>query len=117
MGRLGLYNALSMAFAGIIGGLLAQRNLAYAWWAYFAAGLLVIPVKLVLIEPSFERQADHVESYLQHLGQSLKTAFTGSAGYFVLYAAGIWFFFSIGFWLWQPYLQASRVPVAWSGFI
>jgi MFS family permease len=117
MGHLGWYTALSMAFAGIAGGLLAQINLAYAWWAYFAAGLLAIPIKLALIEPPFEHKSEHAESYLQHLGQSLKTAFTGSASYFVLYAAGIWFFFSIGFWLWQPYLKVSSVPVAWFGAI
>ena len=29
----------------------------------------------------------------------------------------IWFFFSIGFWLWQPYLELSAVPLAGFGFI
>ena len=42
---------------------------------------------------------------------------SGAAGYYVFYAAVIWFFFSIGFWLWQPYLALSTVPLVWFGFI
>ncbi len=116
-GKMGWYGSLSMAFAGIVGGLLAQLDMAYAWWAYFAAGQLALIEKFFLIEPPFYRSTENAESYLQHLGKSWRMSTTGAAGYFVFYAATIWFFFSIGFWLWQPYLELSAVPLAWFGFI
>ena len=116
-GKMGWYASLSMAFAGIIGGLLAALDMSYAWWAYFAAGQMAMIVKFTLVEPPFFRAAEKEESYLQHLGKSWKMSTSGTAGYYVFYAAVIWFFFSIGFWLWQPYLERSAVPLAWFGFI
>jgi MFS family permease len=116
-GRIKWHASLSMALAGIVGGLLAQLDMAYAWWAYFGAGLLAMAVKFTLQEPPFFRASEHEEPYLQHLGQSLKLAFAGNATYFILYAAAIWLFFSIGFWLWQPYLQLIAVPVSFFGFL
>jgi len=116
-GKMGWYGSLSMAFAGIIGGVLAQYDMAYAWWAYFAAGQMAMIVTFTLQEPPFYRETVQSESYLQHLGKSWKISTTGAAGYYVFYAATIWFFFSIGFWLWQPYLELSAVPLAWFGFI
>jgi MFS family permease len=116
-GKMGWYGSISMAFAGIIGGLLAQYDMAYAWWAYFAAGLLSMVVTFTLQEPPISRASEPKESYLQHLGKSWRMSTTGAAGYYVFYAASIWFFFSIGFWLWQPYLELSAVPLAWFGFV
>jgi MFS family permease len=116
-GKMVWYGSLSMAFAGIVGGLLAQYDMSYAWWAYFAAGQLGMIVTFTLQEPPFFRSTKRSESYLQHLGKSWKMSTTGAAGYYVFYAAFIWFFFSIGFWLWQPYLELSTVPLAWFGFI
>lgn len=117
MGRMKWYAALSMALAGMIGGLLAQLDMAFAWWAYYVTGLLALVVKCTLVEPPLSGESDHKESYLQHLGKSLKLSLTGDAGYFVFYAAVTWLFFSLGFWLWQPYLKSIAVPVAYFGFI
>jgi MFS family permease len=116
-GKIGWYSSLSMALAGIIGGVLAQYDMSYAWWAYFVAGDLALIAMFTLTEPPFYRTTQKEESYLQHLGASWKMSTTGSAGYYVFYAATIWFFFSIGFWLWQPYLELSAVPIAWFGLI
>ena len=96
-GRMGWYTSLSMALAGVIGGLIAQVDMAYAWWAFFGAGILALFAKLTLQEPPFFREPQAEESYLQHLGKSLRMSFTGDAAYFVLYAAIIWLFFSLGF--------------------
>lgn len=54
---------------------------------------------------------------MQHLGQSVRTAFGRGTSYFVLYAAAIGLFFSLGFWLWQPYLQHIALPVPAFGFL
>jgi MFS family permease len=116
-GKMGWHASLAMALAGVIGGLIAQVDMAYAWWAYFGAGLLALPVKLTLREPPFFEETQKEESYLQHLGKSLRLSLTGDTGYFVLYAAVIWLFFSIGFWLWQPYLKLIAMPVSLFGFI
>jgi len=116
-GKMAWHASLAMAFSGVIGGLVAQVDMAYAWWAYFGAGLLALFAKLTLQEPPFFKETQKEESYLQHLGQSLRLSLTGDAGYFVLYAAIIWLFFSIGFWLWQPYLKLTAVPVSAFGFI
>jgi hypothetical protein len=91
--------------------------MAYAWWAYFGAGLLALAAKLALIEPPFHRRREARESYLQHLGASLRMSLRGDAAYYVLYGAVIWLFFSLGFWLWQPYLRAIAIPVAWLGVV
>jgi len=116
-GKMGWYTSLSMAVAGIIGGLIAQVDMAYAWWAYAGAGVLALLAKLTLREPPLSQEASEHESYWQHLGKSLELSLTGDAGYFVFYAAVIWLFFSLGFWLWQPYLELSGVPIAWFGVI
>jgi MFS family permease len=116
-GKMTWYGSLSMAFAGIIGGLLAQFQMAYAWWAYFAAGQLALIALFTLQEPPFFRATTKEETYLQHLDRGLKMATRGAAGYYVFYAATIWLFFSLGFWLWQPYLALSAVPVGWFGLI
>jgi MFS family permease len=116
-GNMGWYGSLSMAFAGIIGGILAELQMSYAWWAYFFAGQLAMIVKFTLVEPPLFRDTQRQGSYLRHLRKSWKIATSGAAGYYVFYAAVIWFFFSIGFWLWQPYLKLSAVPLAWFGFI
>ena len=116
-GKMAWHASLAMAFSGVVGGLVAQVDMAYAWWAYFGAGLLALFAKLTLQEPPFFKETQKEESYLQHLGQSLRLSLSGDAGYFVLYAAIIWLFFSIGFWLWQPYLKLTAVPVSAFGFI
>jgi MFS family permease len=117
VGKMSWYTSWSMALSGVVGGLLAQLDLAYAWWAYFGAGLLALGVKLTLREPPFFTEPGREESYLLHLGQSLRLALTGDAGYFCLYAAIVWLFFSLGFWLWQPYLKHIAMPVSFFGFI
>ena len=117
LGRMRWHGSLSMALSGMLGGLMAQRNMAYAWWAYFFAGLLALMVKLTLQEPPIASSTDREESYIQHLGQSFRLSFRGDAAYFVFYAAIIWLFFSLGFWLWQPYLKLIGVPIAAFGFI
>jgi MFS family permease len=117
VGQMSWHGSLSMALSGIIGGLVAQLDMAYAWWAYFSAGLLTLAVRLALQEPPFFREPGRTESYLRHLRKSLKLSFTGDASYFVLYAAITWLFFSLGFWLWQPYLKLIAMPVSFFGFI
>jgi MFS family permease len=117
LGKSQWYGSLAMALSGVIGGLLAQVDLSYAWWAYFVAGIGTLVVKFALQEPPFFRESEKDESYLRHLGQSLRLAFASDAAYFVLYGAIIWLFFSLGFWLWQPYLKLTGLPVAAFGFL
>lgn len=117
MGKMSWHTSVSMALAGIIGGLLAQLDMAYAWWAYFFAGMLALPVIIALQEPPFFKQPRETDSYLWHVRRSLKLSLSGDASYFIFYAAVIWLFFSIGFWLWQPYLKLTSMPVAAFGFV
>ena len=116
LGKMTLYSSASLAVAAIAGGLLAQRGMAYAWWAYFAIGLLALPVRLSLREPPFRKTAEP-EQYARHLGEALRISFTGNVGYFVVYAAVIWLFFRLGFWLWQPYLELIAVPLPAFGVV
>jgi len=117
VGRMRWHASLSMALSGMMGGLVAQWNMAYAWWAFFFAGLLALLIKLTLQEPPIARPPDRQESYMQHLGHSLRLSIKGDVAYFVFYGAIIWLFFSLGFWLWQPYLKLIGVPIAAFGFI
>jgi MFS family permease len=116
-GRMQWLGSLSMAVSGVAGGFLARWDLGYAWWAYMGGQVLALLVRLALIEPPFFTPQQDQESYLQHLGHSLRTAFNGGASYFILYAASIGLFFSLGFWLWQPYLQYFALPVSAFGFL
>ena len=84
MGRIKWYASLSMALSGIIGGLVAQLDMAYAWWAYFCGGLCALVVQFTLQEPPFSKEPEQEASYLRHLGKSFKLSFTGDAAYFVL---------------------------------
>jgi MFS family permease len=117
LGKSQWYGSLAMAISGVVGGLLAQSDLSYAWWAYFVAGIGTLIAKFSLREPPISREAAKDASYLSHLGQSLRLAFTGDAAYFVLYGATIWLFFSLGFWLWQPYLKLTELPISAYGFL
>jgi len=114
-GKLKWYGAWGGAIGGIIGAFLAKYNLAYAWWAW--AGVLVIMffIQLSLTEPA-KAYAEKTNTYLKHIGQSLKIAFKGEASFFILYAAIIWFFFWLGWSLWQPYLKLINLPVVYFGF-
>jgi hypothetical protein len=66
------------------------------------------------VEPPIHREVEK-ESLLTHLGQSFRHSFTGSSGYFVLYASTIWTFFVLGFFLWQPYLKLTGLAIAFFG--
>ena len=116
-GRMQWLGSLSMAVSGAAGGFLARWDLGYAWWAYLGGQVLTLLVRLALVEPPFFTDQETEPSYLQHLGRSLRTAFNGGASYFILYAAAIGLFFSLGFWLWQPYLKHIALPVSAFGFL
>jgi MFS family permease len=115
-GRMQWLGSLSMALSGVASGFLARWNLGYAWWAYMGGQVLTLLVRLTLVEPPFAIAQGKEPPYVQHLGQSLRTAFGGGATYYILYAAAIGLFFSLGFWLWQPYLQHIALPVSAFGF-
>ena len=110
-GKLLWYNGWAGAIGGIFGGLLAQLQLSFAWWATFIAGIFILFIQITLVEPPFYKESKHEESYLLHLGRSFRHSFTGNASFFVLYAGIAWLFFHIGFWLWQPYLKLISIPV------
>ena len=114
LGKFKWGGAWSGAIAGIIAGIVANYGLAYPWWASYLVGFPVLLLSTSLVEPPIHR-GKQKEGYLEHLGQSLKHSFTGSSGYFVLYASTIWTFFVLGFFLWQPYLKLTGLAIAFFG--
>lgn len=116
-GRMGWYGGLAMAFSAALGGFVAQWDITYAWWVGFVVGSASIVPLLLLQEPPIARADTKEESYVTHLKDSMRRGLQGDAGYFVWYAVGVWFFFSIGFWLWQPYLKLIELPLAWFGLL
>jgi len=115
-GKMRWYGALSGAIAGILGGFLAQQNLSYPWWAAFFVGFPVLLIQIFVKEPPFYKDSKENESYLLHLKKSLKISFKEKASYFVLYGSIIWLFFGLAFWLWQPYLKLTGLPITLFGF-
>lgn len=115
-GRGRLYGSIAAAIGGIFGGFLAHYKMDYAWWAYFAMQFPALLVDSTLVEPPRDISANE-KSANQHVKDSLWHAFRGQAAFFVLYSAATWLFFSLGFWLWQPYLKAIAVPVIYFGFV
>jgi MFS family permease len=103
------------AIGGILGGVLAQFNLSWAWWAYFAVSIPVLFLQLSLIDPPKAEKEE--KSYRLHLNSSLWHAFRGDAAYFIFYSAVVWIFFSLGFWLWQPYLKSISLPIVYFGLV
>jgi MFS family permease len=114
LGRFKWGGAWSGAIAGILAGFMASYNLAYPWWAGYLVGFPTLFFAINLIEPPIHREKQK-ESYLKHLTECFKHSFTGSSGYFVLYASTIWTFFVLGFFLWQPYLKLTGLAIAFFG--
>jgi MFS family permease len=114
LGKFKWGGAWSGAFAGILAGFMANYGLAYPWWAGYFVGFPMLFLTINLVEPPIHREGQR-ESGLKHLGQSLRLSFTGSSGYFVLYASTIWTFFVLGFFLWQPYLKLTGLALAFFG--
>lgn len=116
-GRVRWYGGWAMAVAGIAGGGLAHWGVPSAWWAWLAVSVLSLLLTATLTDPPARRTARRQESYLNHLRASWRWGTRGQAGLFVTYAAIMWLFFSIGYWLWQPYLRLTGVPAAWFGVV
>jgi MFS family permease len=102
--------------ASILGGVLATSNYAIAWWCWEGIIALAFICSLFIIEPKRSSQG-HPPTIQMHLAESLLTAFRTPARYFVLYVVSVWLFFSIAFWLWQPYLRSIGVGVEFFGVI
>lgn len=114
-GKLKWYGAWGGAIGGIIGAFLAKYNLAYAWWAWVGVLVVMFFIQITLVEPPKDFIKKE-EPYLKNIGRSMKIAFKGEASFFILYAAIIWFFFWLGWSLWQPYLKLTNLPVVYFGF-
>jgi len=114
-GKVKWFGAWAGAIGGIVGGFLAMYSLSYPWWAWFFVGFPVLFITLTLKEPPISRKSVLDESQKFHLIESIKHSFGREAGYFVIYSSIIWFFFSLSFWLWQPYLKLTALPVAFFG--
>lgn len=118
IGRMKWYASWIGALAGIIGGLLAKLDLSYPWWAWLLIAFPILAVQLSLVEPPLSKEGNEInDSYSFHLAESFRHSFKGQASYFILYASIISLFFSIGFWLWQPYLNLISFPIALFGLV
>ncbi len=115
-GRMKWYGAWAGAFGGIVGGLIAVFSLAYPWWAMYIVSFPLLFVTLSLKEPPISRKSVLDESQQFHLKESFKHSIGRESGYFVFYSAIIWLFFGLSFWLWQPYLKLTALPIAFFGF-
>lgn len=117
-GQMKWYAAWAGAGAGIVGGLLAQIDLSYPWWAWFFVAFPYLFIQLTLVEPPISREGTKVnDSYAFHLRNSFQRSLTGSASYFIAYAAVTSLFFGIGFWLWQPYLNLVGFSIGLFGIL
>lgn len=115
-GRLRWWSGYAGIAASIMGGLVGSVRYELAWWCWEAIVALAFISTLYVVEPAGppHTRAPTVQA---HLIESLRIAFRSHARYFVLYGAGVWFFFSTNFWLWQPYLRFIGVEVHLYGFI
>lgn len=113
-GKMKWYGAWSGAIGGIVGGIASQFSLSYAWWLSFFVGIPILITQIGLVEPPITRKIK--TSHFSHLKDSLRHSFTKDSGFFVIYTSVIWLFFSLGFWLWQPYLNLIGLPVLYFGF-
>lgn len=102
--------------ASILGGILGMVSYSWAWWCWEGIVALSFVSALFVIEPqgSTHSRPPTIQS---HLAESLTITFRTQARYFVLYSVGVWLFFSVAFWLWQPYLRSIGVGVEFFGVI
>lgn len=114
-GKMRWYGSWAGAFGGIVGGIIATFSLSYPWWAMYIVSFPILFVTLSLKEPPISRKSVLSESQQFHITESFKHSFGKVAGYFVFYAAIIWLFFSLSFWLWQPYLKLTALPITFFG--
>ncbi len=110
--------------ASILGGILSTSSYSVAWWCWEVIVALALISALFIIEPGCSPHSldsrsplDRPVTIQSHLAESIATTFRTHARYFVFYAVCVWLFFSIAFWLWQPYLQAVGIPVEFFGVI
>jgi len=115
-GKLKWLGAWGGAIGGIFGGVIAKFSLAYAWWAWVVALILILITKTTLIEPPVHRVENEKLKLWSHFNQSISKSFKGEAGFYILYYILIWLFFWVGYTLWQPYLQLTGLPVIYFGF-
>lgn len=102
--------------ASILGGILGTVSYALAWWCWEGVIALAFIAALFIEEPTGVKH-NRPATIQAHLSESLSAAFRSHARYFVLYSVGVWLFFSIAFWLWQPYLRSIGVGVELFGVI
>ena len=115
-GKMRWFGSWTGAIGGIIGGIIATYGLAYPWWAAFIVNFPILFITMTLREPPLSEESTADETKRFHLTESLKYSFKGESGFFIIYASVIWLFFSLGFWLWQPYLKLISVPILYFGF-
>lgn len=115
-GKMTWFGSWASATGGIIGGFIATYGLSYPWWAAFIVSFPILFITITLREPPLFRESTSDDTKRFHLSESLKYSFRRESGFFVLYASVTWLFFSLGFWLWQPYLKLISVPILYFGF-
>lgn len=109
---------LSESLASVLGGLLALISLRFPLYCDAAITFLVIPVALTLVEPKIQR-AKKIESSLNGMWRLIKFSLHDhkEVKWLIIYSASVASSTLTMFWLIQPYLLATKVPLGLFGII
>ena len=115
-GQLRWWSGYAGIAASLLGGVLGAISYSLAWWCWEVIVGLSFLSSLFIIEPNTSPHT-RPATIQSHLAESLKVTFQSHARYFVLYSVAVWLFFSVAFWLWQPYLRSIGMGVELFGVI
>lgn len=101
---------LAFAFAGTVGGLLAEFDLAWPFAATVAACAVAAGVALTLKEPPRVTEKPRPR-YLEILTQSLKLLVKNrEIRWLTIYSAGLFAALRLAFWVYQPFMEGAGFP-------
>jgi MFS family permease len=109
---------LALAFANMLGGLIATIDLRYALYASIPFLAFIIPVTFTLQEPKRNKliiEKGYVSELLKIIRETIFK--NPKIRWIIVYSAIIGSFNSAALWLYQPYFKISGLDIAYFGFV
>ncbi len=108
---------LTMALSNIVGGLIAQIDMCYTFWATAASALAAMSIALKLQAPKIEKSRD--TSHGKHLVTAAKALLVNNRAlrYVMIVSLSIYLLNQMLFNIYQPYLKTSGLDLFWIGLI
>ena len=112
------YTFYAQAFGSLIAGFVYEINIYLPF--YISAVFMVVAalISLFYVEPHINKEETKNDSYFNQIAESFKFIFKHKKIMnLILFSAIFWFFYRVGFFYFQPYMEAVNIPVRYFGII